>query len=105
MGSTNDDLERKSKYRKHHDRRRSGTVSWANIGADIVRDAISAVAKSGGCLRMGYTRDQGAYAIGIYGEGDPYTEYFHSVQDCTEFLLEIIGDYADGGETGIKTPF
>lgn len=93
----------KKGYRKHRERRSSGLVTWDSIGSELLRDAVSAVSKSGGALRLGYTRDQGAYAIGVYGEGDPYTEYFHSVQDCTEFFLEIIGDYSDDGQQPVKT--
>lgn len=102
MANDNTIPNRGKGYRKHHDRRSNGSVDWSTIGSEMLRDAIRSVSKSGGALRFGYTRDQGAFAIGIYGEGDPYTEYFHSVQDCTEFLLEIIGDYTDDTQQPVK---
>ncbi len=104
MGSSAFDQNSKNRSRKHRGNRSNGRVDWNSIGAELLRTACSCVAKSGGALRFGYTRDQGAFAIGVYGEGDPYTEYFHSPQDCTEFLLELIGDYTDDTESTVKKP-
>lgn len=102
MGSTAQDLNSKGSKRRHHGNRSHGTVEWSSIQSQLVVEAIGCVAKSGGALRFGYTRDQGAYAIGIYGEGDPYTEYFHDPKDCADFLRELIGDYGSPAETGMK---
>lgn len=60
--------------------------------------AITAVAQKGGALRFGYTRDGGAYAIGIYGDGDPYTEYVSPQEDMHEHLGGIAADF--GNVTG-----
>ena len=57
-------------------RRSMGKSSdYASADATLVLQAITLVAKHGGALRLGYTSDGGAYAIGVYGDGDPYTEY------------------------------
>lgn len=75
---------------------RSSTViaDWATIDADCIRQAIAAVALSGGALRFGYTSDSGAYSIGIYGDGDPYTEYVRP----TESVEDVLNDIRDAFE-------
>lgn len=77
---------------------------YASIDPELLRGVIRWIAKSGGAVRFGLTRDQGAFAIGIYGEGDPYTEYMHSTEDLTEFLLELVRDYRDDDGNAEKMP-
>jgi hypothetical protein len=47
----------------------------------------------GGALRLGYTRDGGAYAVGVYGDGTPFTEYIPPSDDIEVYLKGIIEDY------------
>jgi hypothetical protein len=65
---------------------------------EMLQYTITAVAQKGGALRLGYTRDGGAYAIGIYGDGDPYTEYISPTEDVNEHLRSIASDF--GNVTG-----
>lgn len=60
--------------------------------------AIYHICMSGGAIRFGLTRDGGALAIGIYGDGDPYTEYLKPDEDITRYLEELIHDYGDRNE-------
>jgi hypothetical protein len=46
-----------------------------------------------GATRFGYSRDGGAYAIGILGDGEPFTEYLPGTADVDEWLHGFISDY------------
>lgn len=66
-------------------------ADWAKVDSREIQDAIAAVAQCGGALRFGYTRDGGAYAVGVYGAGDPYTEYIRPGEDVEAYLRTIAG--------------
>jgi hypothetical protein len=71
-------------------RKGGGVADWSTAnGAAVVR-AISTAAAAGGALRFGYTSDGGAYSVGIYGDGSPYTEYLKPGEDLDEFLQSIV---------------
>lgn len=72
-------------------RKRTGTADWATVDPIALVNAICAAASIGGALRLGYSRDGGAYAIGIYGDGEPYTEWVKPDEDLTE-VLEMIAE-------------
>lgn len=80
--------------------RRSGSVptgtvaDWAAADGVLLAKAIAAIARLGGALRLGYTRDGGAYAVGFYGDGEPFTEYIPPSDDIDEFLRGVINDYS-----------
>jgi len=71
-------------------RKSATTADWVTADALTLQRAISAAAITGGALRFGYSRDGGAYAIGIYGDGEPYTEFLKPGEDLDEFLCEVI---------------
>jgi len=72
-------------------RKQSGeTADWSSADPLTLRNAIAQAAKTGGALRFGYSRDSGAYAIGIYGDGEPYTEFVRPAEDIDTFLEEVI---------------
>ena len=68
-------------------------ADWGSVDGTLLTRAVAAVAKRGGALRLGYTRDGGAYAIGIYGDGDPFTEYLPPSDDMDLYLKGLIEDY------------
>lgn len=78
-----------------------GAANWILVDAEMLQYTITAVAQKGGALRLGYTRDGGAYAIGIYGDGEPYTEYVSPQEDVNEHLRGIAADF--GNVTGDGT--
>jgi hypothetical protein len=45
---------------------------------------------------LGYSRDGGAYAIGFYGDGEPFTEFIAPTEDVDEYLRGVIDDYENG---------
>jgi len=71
-------------------RRNAGDVAdWGGVDATLLVDAIQTVTKRGGALRFSYTRDGGAYCIGILGDGDPYNEYVKPSEDIDEYLRNL----------------
>jgi len=79
------------KVAKRESKRRQGVqngqiADWASVDGELLRGVIATVAYQGGALRFGYTRDGGAYAIGILGDGEPYTEYVKPNEDINEYL-------------------
>jgi len=86
----------------------SGTADWAQADGNLLREAICSAALVGGALRFGYSRDGGAYAIGIYGDGEPYTEFVRPAEDIDDFLgkikdlFESIRDEVNADQTAKK---
>lgn len=68
-------------------------ADWGSVDGATLSRAVAAVAKRGGALRLGYTRDGGAYAVGIYGDGEPFTEYIPPSDDMDLYLKGLIEDY------------
>ena len=44
----------------------------------------------GGAIRFGYTRDGGAYAVGLYYGGETCTEYIRPGEDVEQALIESV---------------
>jgi len=70
-------------------------ADWDTADAELLRHAIAIVGRRGGALRLGYTRDGGSYAIGILGDGDPYTEYVRPSDDLSTYLEGLISDWEE----------
>jgi len=74
--------------------RRGGVADWANASADLTLQLVCRVAAQGGAVRYGYTRDGGAYSIGLYlGEGSK-TYYCNEKEGIDETLRELL-EYFD----------
>lgn len=76
-------------------RGRGQAADWASADATVLKRAIEIAAVMGGAIRFGYTRDLGAYSIGIYGDGDPYTVTIPPSQDIDITLQDIIDLFED----------
>jgi hypothetical protein len=102
MGANDAERNRKDDKRRAAEetrKRRSHTgpagqvADWGSCDGTILAKAVAAVARMGGALRLGYTRDGGAYAVGVYGDGTPFTEYIPPSDDIEVYLKGIIEDY------------
>lgn len=68
-------------------------VSVEDINADTLLQCLHWITLRGGALRIGRTRDGGAWAFGIYGDGaTPYTEYVRQSEDVNGYLKRL-GDF------------
>jgi hypothetical protein len=70
--------------------RNGGIADWQSANSNTLIRAIATAAVVGGALRCGYSRDGGAYAIGIYGDGEPYTVFVKPGEDIDIILEDII---------------
>ena len=68
-------------------------ANWGVPNAGLIQQLIINIAEDGGACRFGYTRDGGAYSVGIYGDGDPFTEYCGANEDVDAWLDGFISDY------------
>lgn len=74
-------------------RQKSSVADWGGIDAESIRRIVSAITKIGGAVRFGYSKDGGAYSVGIYGDGKPFTEFHPEDEGVSEWLEGIAFDY------------
>lgn len=75
-------------------RKSDATIAdWGSVDPRLLGELIAAIGRFGGAVRFGYSRDGGAYAVGIYGDGEPFTEYLSGTQDATDWISGFIQDY------------
>ena len=66
------------------------TVGMEDIDLQGLAFCLQAILNAGGALRIGRTRDGGAWAFGIYGDGpQPYTEYVRPSEDVNLYLANL----------------
>jgi len=94
MGSDPNEARNRNASRRNR-RRQSTPADWTGVSADAIKSAIVAASNAGGAIRFGYTSDGGAYAVGIYGDGDPYTEFYTPSEDLDAALLDIMQSFID----------
>jgi len=74
-------------------RDQSSQADWASCNPELLQELVCRLGVLGGAARFGYSRDAGAYAIGVYGDGEPFTEYLSGTSDVDEWLQGLILDY------------
>lgn len=62
----------------------------SRLDSDLMLAAIGRAALRGGALRIGLTRDGGALAVGVYGDGEYTTVYMNEFEDQTDFWETIM---------------
>lgn len=91
------DERREAKRQRVVQQREEVVVS--SIEAQALFNAIDCVTRAGGAIRIGRTRDGGAWAFGIYGDGEkPYTEYVQASEDVNAYLYNLAGFFETGGK-------
>lgn len=82
---------RRDEVRAERDRQRSirAAVDIQSIDPTLLLTVVEAAVAIDGAIRIGASRDGGAFAIGIYGDGDPHTEYVGGDEDINEYLTAL----------------
>ncbi len=94
MGAYKNEKQAKRDARRSYGR--AEVADWRSVDGEAIRDCICAAGMVNGAVRFGYTRDGGAYAIGLYGLGDqPFTTYVRPGENVDAVLREIAEDYRD----------
>jgi len=74
----------------------SERADWRTVSNVAIVSVIQAAAEVGGALRFGCSRDGGAYALGVYGDGpDVYTLYAGSVEEMEEHITHLTDVFYD----------
>lgn len=81
-----------------------GSADWGTADPGTISRLISVVTSRGGALRFGYTRDGGAYALGLYYGSESQTEYCRPADDLTQFLEDWIEFYENLPMTNGRSP-
>jgi len=69
---------------------RTTTADWRIIENVALVELIQAACETGGAIRFGVTRDGGAYALGVYGDGpDPYTLYAPTPEEMGDHITHL----------------
>lgn len=105
MGTDSSEFSKRPKGRKKFERRNASSVkaNWGIVDPNDIMGLVCALTKDGRAVRFGYSRDQGAYALGIYGDGDaPYTTYCGVGDDVDEWVRSIISSF--DGDDQLRLP-
>lgn len=78
-------------------RRDTGQWVWQQHDWLYLAALTQALAKQGGALRIGTTRDGGALALGLYAGQDYATEYVKPNEDLPNALYEIAEIWLENG--------
>lgn len=106
MGRSDEELDKRDNKRARAKKARSrraastGTASFATVEWLPLVALVIATANEGGAVRLGVTRDGGAFAIGMYVGDDYATEYVKPTEEMSAAIEEIArawlpGDGAD----------
>lgn len=76
-------------------RQGGGVADWTNASAENVLRLVCAVAVEGGAVRLGYTRDGGAYSIGLYLGDDSKTYYCNEAEGIDDFVQELTRQFTE----------
>jgi len=89
------DIARQQADHRRRNRHHVDHADWKEASPEKIAKAIVSVTQHGFAIRFGYTKDGGAFAVGILGDGDPFTEFIRPSEDVDLFLESLRVDYGD----------
>lgn len=99
--SASRELARDSRFEQRREaRRQRKAVNLEQLYLKEWQELLEFCLNVGGAVRIRVSRDGGAWAVGIYGFGEPFTEYCGGDEDLAEFLASLLGDLRDVDPTG-----
>jgi len=72
-----------------------GVADWANANPTLVLELVTVVGFQGGAVRYGYTKDGGAYSIGLYLGDQSKTYYCNESEGIDDTIKELIQYFKD----------
>ena len=85
-----------SSFRKPRASTQVGNVAdWGSVNVVVLVKLIEVSSKKGGAVRLGYTRDGGAYAIGVYCGSNYFTDYVRPSEDVDQYLKDLTVSFED----------
>ena len=67
-----------------------GTADWMTCDAKVLQEVIAKAGVRHCAIRLGYTRDGGAYAIGVYAGDQYFTDYIRPHEDIDKYLADLL---------------
>lgn len=91
--------DRAAADRSERQRRRGAQqpARWIEVSDASILRAVRSVSENGGMVAFGKTSDGGALALYVWGDGQPYKEYFRPGQDVDGYLHDLAQDFEGGG--------
>lgn len=66
-------------------------VTWTDVKSENIMELIVAASEASGAVRFGLSRDGGALALGVYGDGDEgYTLYSPTAEGMEDHISGLI---------------
>lgn len=87
-------LDKKPKKRRYQEQS-IGNADWESANAEVLKSVIVAIAARGCAVRFGYSKDGGAYSVGIYEDTDKYTVWIRPNEELDIKLQGIAASFAD----------
>ena len=100
-------LEKRNGQRARRYQRSRGPYDYAVQDGTRVLELVELLTQMGIAIRLGKSRDMGAAAIGVYGDGDaPYTDFLTPGESLVEYLDDLRGGLLDDqlASTGSVVP-
>lgn len=80
--------------KRRHVWKSGGSADYAALDGTRIMGCLATIAAAGGAVRFGYTSDGGAYALGVYGDGEkPYTEYLKPGDPVEDYLESLAASF------------
>jgi len=89
MSAMGDKKLDKKRPHKSFQQRIVRSADYISVDAELLRSAIASASHAGGALRFGYSRDGGVYAVGVLGDGDPYTLWCKDTEELDITLASL----------------
>lgn len=71
----------------------TANADWGAVSAELIGKLVDTVSSRGGAVRFGYTRDGGAYSLGLYYGSGHKTFYCRGGEDVEAFVNQWITFY------------
>jgi len=69
-------------------------ADWNEANPALLSRAVACVTELGFAVRLGYTRDGGAFSFAVISDAKLPTKYIRPTEGIDEFLQTVIEDYA-----------
>lgn len=89
-----DKIAASQRAERRRNRHKGDVADYANVGAQSLHTAITAVTSADCAIQFGYTKDGSTFVVRIVGDGDPYNEFVRPSEDMDEYLRALAADYS-----------
>jgi hypothetical protein len=73
----------------------SSYADWSECNAELLMRLIAKAGSKRAALRFGYTRDGGAYSVGVYAGSTYFTDYIRPTEDINSYMAALLESFED----------